>query len=341
MKASVIVPAYNAASTLPECLEGLLTQQGQINLEIIVVDDGSTDATAAVARRYTGQGVKLLQQTNAGAAAARNTGIRAARPDSAFILFTDADCIPCPDWANRLAQALSEAEPQVAGIKGAYSTRQTSPVARFVQTEFEERYERFIRHRLSPDFADTYSAAYRPEILQKYPFDESLPGAIVEDAELGWRLRQLGYTFGFAPQALVYHRHPEHFGFYFRRKFRIGRWRVAIYRRYPGQLSSRGHTSQLAQLQMALLLLSSLSLSLAALIRLIFKPGPARWFFRNGWIGCFILQASYVNSLFKLWRKDRNLVIAAWALLNLRTLALTGGAIAGVGQLVLEKFKGR
>jgi glycosyltransferase involved in cell wall biosynthesis len=84
---SVVIPAYNAAAYLGEALDSLIGQETALAYEIIVVDDGSSDDTAAVARGFPG--VRLLRQKNGGVACARNCGIAAAR--SELILFLDAD----------------------------------------------------------------------------------------------------------------------------------------------------------------------------------------------------------------------------------------------------------
>ena len=84
---SVIIPAYNYAKFLPQCIKTLLAQASDLfELEIIVVDDGSTDDTRDVVASYD---VRYLYQENQGLSAARNTGIRAAQGD--YVLFLDAD----------------------------------------------------------------------------------------------------------------------------------------------------------------------------------------------------------------------------------------------------------
>ncbi|MBS3936801.1 MAG: glycosyltransferase [Sulfuritalea sp.] len=89
---SVIIPAYNVAPYIGEAIASVL-DQNYAHIEVIVVDDGSTDGTLAVVGAYGGQ-VQVLQQANAGAAAARNRGLVAARGE--FIAFLDADDIWLP-----------------------------------------------------------------------------------------------------------------------------------------------------------------------------------------------------------------------------------------------------
>jgi glycosyltransferase involved in cell wall biosynthesis len=85
---SVVIPAYNYAHFLPEAIASVLAQTGA-ELELILVDDGSTDNTPEVCARYTDPRVRTVRQANAGLSAARNTGIREARLP--YVAFLDAD----------------------------------------------------------------------------------------------------------------------------------------------------------------------------------------------------------------------------------------------------------
>jgi len=153
---SVVIPVYNGRKTLPACLAGL-QRQTHIPDEVIVVDDGSTDGSARVAAQF---GVTVLSQENAGPGAARNYGARVARGD--VILFIDADCAPAPDWVEAMLTAF--ANPEVAGAKGEYRTHQPQLVARFVQQEYQSRYDR-MAGQSNIDFIDTYSAGYRRQLF--------------------------------------------------------------------------------------------------------------------------------------------------------------------------------
>ena len=90
MSISVIIPAYNAALTLPRCLDSVLAQQTD-GLEIVVVDDGSTDETPQILDAYARahDNIKVCSQPNRGQAAARNEALRHATGE--WILFLDAD----------------------------------------------------------------------------------------------------------------------------------------------------------------------------------------------------------------------------------------------------------
>lgn len=97
--ASIVVPAYNAAKTLPETIEALLTQTYD-NFEIVIVDDGSTDETIEISNRYARrENIRVVHQRNRGLAGARNSGIHAAT--GAFIGFCDADDLWEPEKLAR------------------------------------------------------------------------------------------------------------------------------------------------------------------------------------------------------------------------------------------------
>lgn len=97
---SVVIPTYNVSPYLSQCLETILSQTYN-NLEIIVVDDGSTDDTAQIAQRYP---VKLIQQANQGAAAARNAGINVATGE--YLHFIDADDLINLNFYERMLEAI-------------------------------------------------------------------------------------------------------------------------------------------------------------------------------------------------------------------------------------------
>src|SRR6476469_10004419 len=95
---SVVIPAYNAERFLGEAIESVLAQ-GYAHFELIVVDDGSSDRTAEVARSF-GDRVRTIEQENSGVSAARNAGTRAAGGE--LLAFLDADDRWSPGWLERM-----------------------------------------------------------------------------------------------------------------------------------------------------------------------------------------------------------------------------------------------
>jgi glycosyltransferase involved in cell wall biosynthesis len=101
---SVVIPAFNAERTLSSAIRSVLAQTDS-GFELIVVDDGSTDATSEIVRDHRDQRIRLVSQTNNGLPAARNAGIRAAA--GALIAFLDADDLWLPQYLERMGGALA------------------------------------------------------------------------------------------------------------------------------------------------------------------------------------------------------------------------------------------
>lgn len=323
LQATVVVPAHNAAGTLGESLAALAAQEWPGSAyEIILVDDGSTDNTAAVAEAA---GVTVIRQANAGPAAARNRGAAAAQGD--LLCFTDADCAPESGWLRALAGPFDD--PKVAGAKGAYLTYQREIVPRFTQQEYEERYDRMAQAD-AIDFVDTYSAAYRKEIFAANGgFDTIFPTASVEDQEFSFRLAQKGYRLVFVPDARVYHRHNPTLQAYARRKYRIGYWKALIARWHPDRMVRDSHTPQILKAQMALAALAPLALAAAIGVSLLL--GRA-W--RAGWAAAALVAVAFTLTtlpfLARVWRRDRAVTLPAAGLLWVRAWALGAGFAVGL-----------
>ncbi|MDD5677975.1 MAG: exopolysaccharide biosynthesis polyprenyl glycosylphosphotransferase [Kiritimatiellae bacterium] len=253
--ASVVVPAYNGADTLPACLNALVSQDFPADrYEVIVVDDGSTDTTPEVVRQYAARSgspiIRYFRQTNQGPASARNHGAREA--EGQILVFTDADCEPATNWLQEMCRPFSDTSTEITGVKGVYRTRQESVVARFAQMEFEGRYRK-MRKLKYVDFIDTYSAAFKKTVFASLGgFDTSFPEANNEDVDFSYRLASKGYKLVFNPAAAVYHRHPATIFKYLKQKFGRAFWRMAVYRTYPEKIKSDSYTPQTLKLQILL-----------------------------------------------------------------------------------------
>jgi glycosyltransferase involved in cell wall biosynthesis len=244
MSVSIIIPTFNGASRIGNCLDALSHQTAGRDAEILVVNDGSTDNTADVVARYSG--VRLITQSNAGPAAARNRGALEAR--GTIILFTDDDCVPMLEWLAAMIEPFKD--PSVVGAKGIYHTRQRSLVARFVQIEYEDKYRR-MSDLPQIDFIDTYSAGFRRDrFLEMNGYDTSFPVACAEDVELSYRISTRGWTMKFVPAAIVYHTHPDTLWRYLRKKYKFAFWRVLAVRKNPNKAMKDSHTPQLMKLQL-------------------------------------------------------------------------------------------
>jgi glycosyltransferase involved in cell wall biosynthesis len=190
---SVIIPARDAEATLRAALGGLLAQERAPD-EVIVVDDGSSDATVAIAEACP-LVTAVLRQEGAGPGAARNRGAAAATGD--VLAFTDADCVPHPGWLAAGMAALSGHDL----VQGAVRPPPGSAIGPFDRTisvlrahGLYETANLFVRHEL---FASL--GGFEPWLM---PRDGKELG---EDVWLGWRARRAGARMGFAADAVVDH----------------------------------------------------------------------------------------------------------------------------------------
>ena len=310
---SIIIPAYNAAETLPACLEAL-NKQTQPPDEILVVDDGSQDQTIQVAREY---GVQLLEQPHQGPAAARNLGINQACGD--IVLFTDADCEPVPNWVSEMLYPFSDQ--RVVGVKGSYRTNQQEAVARLVQCEFEERYDQLGQFE-TIDFIDTNAAAFRLNVLKEMGgFDPAFPKADNEDVDLSYRMARSGCKMMFNRKAIVYHRHPNTWSAYLGLKIKRGYWRMMVYRLHPNKAVHDSYTPQLLKVQILLMYL------VMGLTGLAFVFSPLAW----GALAALIcLQLSAIPFVRRATHLDSTLLVAGFFFIFLRAFAFSIGVAGGV-----------
>ena len=317
---TVVVPAYNAADTIGECVAALCRQVIEVPYEVIVVDDGSQDDTAAVA---AAAGARVITIPHGRPAAARNAGVQIAR--SPVVCFTDADCVPHGNWLREISAPFSATD--VTAAKGVYTTQQRSLVARFVQLEYEDKYD-LLRPQPTIDFIDTYSCAYRRDVLlANGGFDERFD--YLEDQELSFRLAARGYRMVFRESAAVDHRHSATLRAYLHKKVAIGYWKAQVVRRFPGQVMRDSHTPQVMKVQM---LLAALFMALMALgfAVALFRPDHAGWLLAPVVVVTLVFLATTLPFAAKAWPKDRAIALVAPALLFGRALALGWGYFHGV-----------
>lgn len=251
---AVIIPSFNDESILKGCLEALNRQTYRERTEIIVSLDGGSPLTPEIASCAD----TVIHSEHNGPASARNRGWCSI--EARYILFTDSDCRPSPDWVERLVKHLEEG---ADGVKGAYSSGGRKIIQRLAQIEFEERYK-LLRKSDNIDLVDTYSAGFRREALELVGgFDESFPFPDHEDVDLSYRMDGKGLKLVFEPEALVAHTHRNSWLRYFRMKVSRGRWRMKVVRYFPEKMRTDSYTPLGLKLQiiLAALLLPSAVLS--------------------------------------------------------------------------------
>ncbi|MCI0337221.1 MAG: glycosyltransferase [Acidobacteria bacterium] len=199
---SVVIPAYNGAGTIGRTIECLL-QQSLKPLEIIVVDDGSTDNTSDILTRFANQ-IVYLPKRNGGPASARNLGVKHSRAD--YVAFTDSDCLPDSDWLLNLMRGFDS--PEVGGAGG---------IVRSVEAKLTCEYIDAIR-LLDPQTDELGEIAYlitanacfkRRALLDAGLFDERFRKPGGEEAELCFRIKEHGYRLRLVADAVVLHHHRQ------------------------------------------------------------------------------------------------------------------------------------
>jgi glycosyltransferase involved in cell wall biosynthesis len=185
---SVIVPVFNGRRFLPRCLDAIQRSSFR-RFEVIVVDDASTDDSAAIARAHGAQVASLPVQSGPGAA--RNHGVRAAR--GPIVFFVDADVVIHADSMARVVADL-HAHPDVAAVFGSYDD--TPAESNFV-SQYKNLYHHFTHQQANEDAATFWAgcgAVRREVFLTSGGFDHArYPRPSIEDIELGYRLRRLGH----------------------------------------------------------------------------------------------------------------------------------------------------
>jgi glycosyltransferase involved in cell wall biosynthesis len=198
LKLSVVIPVYNGGPPLRRCLEALSASTRQPD-EVIVVDDSSTDESAAVARTFGARAVSLPDGPR-GPAAARNRGVELAEGE--MLVFIDADAAVHPDTLRRIEGHLTQ-DREISALFGSYDT---DPPVRTLVSRFKNLLHHYVHQHGNPDASTFWSgcgAVYRDVFVSLGGFDANL--RYLEDIELGGRMRQAGYRIRLCPDVQVTH----------------------------------------------------------------------------------------------------------------------------------------
>lgn len=197
-KVSLYVPCYNAQGYINKCLEAVLRQSYPID-EILVIDDGSTDATAAAAARYPV--IIIRSEHNHGLASARNTALRQAKNN--FIASVDADCVIGRDWLKECMKSFGS--PKVAMVGGRLEEAYYNEIADCWRgTHLKHHWgENTITN---PVFLSGSNLVMRKDLVGPAGFyDEKRYRNNYEDVDLSLRVKRLGFDLVYEPAAEALH----------------------------------------------------------------------------------------------------------------------------------------
>ncbi len=219
---SIVIPTYNRPDRLHNCLTAIAqldypTEQ----FEVVVVDDGSKMLLNSVVEPFQSKlKLTLFRQENAGPASARNAGVAIAQ--GKYLVFTDDDCAPTPNWLKTLEQQFQQTPEALVGgqtlnalPENLYST--TS------QLLIDYLYE-YYNQQAGGNFFASNNFALPSTLFHKIGgFDTTFPLAAGEDREFCDRWLQTGYTMAYTPNAQIYHAHHLTLFSFWRQHFNYGR----------------------------------------------------------------------------------------------------------------------
>jgi GT2 family glycosyltransferase len=275
-RVSVIVCAYNSAATLEECLASLEALDYP-DYEVLVVDDGSFDATAEIIARHPA--VRAIAQPNLGLAEARNVGLRAAT--GSIVAYTDADCRADAEWLTHLVAQLESCD--AAAVGGPNLAPDDGPIAACVAAAPGQP-----MHVLESDQVAEHvpgcNMAFRREALEWINgFDPQFRRA-GDDVDICWRLQQAGFWISFAPSAVVWHHRRPTLRTYLAQQAGYGEAEALLRFKHPEQFNGRGHGKWRGMiygdslrglvLDQALIYRGTFA---TGLFQCIYQPGPAHW----------------------------------------------------------------
>ncbi len=236
---SIVVPTRDRHPQLTACLEAIAEiEYPRSRFEVIVVDDGSEEPIESVVDGFRERvGIKNHRQLGSGPAAARNAGASLAR--GRYIVFTDDDCLPAPDWLGQLAARLRSAPDSVVGGR-TVNTLAENPYSTASQLLISYLYGYFNPDPDSARFLVSCNLAVPAEKFHSLGgFDTAYTLAAAEDRDFCDRLLLDGHTLRYASDAIVHHGHYLNPASFWRQHFGYGRGARQL-RRLHDQRSSDG-----------------------------------------------------------------------------------------------------
>jgi GT2 family glycosyltransferase len=230
---SVVVCSFNGSRTIGECLQAI-SKLRHPNFEVIVVDDGSTDDTAAIAARYD---VRLIRTSNHGLSHARNIGWQSAKGE--IVAYIDDDAYPDPDWLGYLAETFLTNE--YAGVGGPnIPPRDDEFIAACVANAPGGPAHVLLTDTEAEHIPGCNMAFLRSALEAVGGFDVQFRTA-GDDIDMCWRLQEQGWKLGFSPSAQVWHHRRNSLRRFWRQQKGYGQAEALLQKKWPQKYNCVGH----------------------------------------------------------------------------------------------------
>lgn len=230
---SVVVCAYNAAETIDECLRHTCALDYP-DLDILVVDDGSTDDTAAIVERHPS--ARLLRIPHGGLSVARNEGFRAARGD--IIAYLDSDAYPTPEWPYYLGLGFDRRD--VGGAGGPNVPPPDEPLGAQVVAQAPGGPVHVLVTDDRAEHIPGCNMAFWRHVLEEVGGFDPIYTSAGDDVDLCWKVLDRRLTIAFHPAALVWHHRRPGLRRYLRQQRGYGRAEALVEARHPDRFSPIG-----------------------------------------------------------------------------------------------------
>ena len=232
---SVIVCTYNGSRTIDECLRGI-AKLDYPDVEVIVVDDGSTDCTPQIVSEHN---VRMIRTSNQGLSSARNTGLEAATGE--IVAYVDDDAYPDVHWLKYLAAMFRTTEH--AGVGGPnIPPRDDGPIAHCVANAPGGPVHVLLSDR-EAEHIPGCNMAFRKTCLEAIGGFDPRFRVAGDDVDVCWRLQERGWTLGFHPAALVWHRRRNSVRTYWKQQRGYGKAEALLKEKWPNKYNVTGHLS--------------------------------------------------------------------------------------------------
>lgn len=239
---SVVVCAYNAERTIEACLRSL-ADCPYPNYEVIVVNDGSTDATGEIAHAHAGGRIRVIDQKNLGLSAARNVGIAAAEGE--VVAYTDSDCVVDRDWLTYLAHKIREGFVAVGGPN--FPPPEDTLVPSAVAVSPGGPTHVLLNDDLAEHIPGCNMAFSKSKLEEIGGFDVSYTAA-GDDVDVCWRLQNAGYQIGFSPAAMVWHFRRNTVRAYLKQQMGYGKAEALLFFKHPLHFNLLGQSRWLGRI---------------------------------------------------------------------------------------------